>query len=50
MLLYLSESDKFTFEPFRMGIMLAQINDVGDQVNKSTYPWYIIDVYNMPKY
>ena len=43
MLLYLSESDKFTFEPFGMGIMLAQINDVGQN------PWYIIDVYNMPK-
>ena len=29
MLLYLSESDKVTVEPFGMGIMLAQINNAG---------------------
>ena len=44
MLLYLSESDKFTFEPFGMGIMLAQINDGGQN------PLKIIDVYNTLKY
>ena len=44
MLLYLLESDKFTYEPFGMGIMLAQINDAGQN------PWSMIDVYNMLKY
>ena len=29
MLLYLSESDKFAFEPLGIGIILAHINDGG---------------------
>ena len=44
MLLYLSESDKFTLDPLGIGIILAHIND-GEQK-----PCYTIDVYNKPNY